>query len=188
MVQSLTNDIPGGAGRFNERLVLSLASNTNCMLMDDELNILPISSHVRDGLKPVPLREDGTPDVPGNGEPAAELKELVESLRDVQVSVSWDRSRSERLSLKVLMSESARHQQQQCHKSANSARTTPRLLVCPSCLSGSMGSFVSTESDVLKRARWCFMRYCHTKASGVVQHPCWGGSVSSTSIAVPCIS
>ncbi len=104
MVRSLTNDIPGGAGRFNERLVLSLASNTNCMLMDDELNILPISSHVRDGLKPVPLREDGTPDVPGNGESAAELKELVESLRDVQVSVSY-RSRSERLSLKVLMSE-----------------------------------------------------------------------------------
>ncbi|KAK9918544.1 hypothetical protein WJX75_004887 [Coccomyxa subellipsoidea] len=71
-------------GRFNERLVLSLASNTNCMLMDDELNILPISSHVRDGLKPVPVKEDGTPDIPGSGESAAELKELVESLSDVQ--------------------------------------------------------------------------------------------------------
>ncbi|BDA49001.1 RNA cytidine acetyltransferase [Coccomyxa sp. Obi] len=71
-------------GRFNERLVLSLASNTNCMLMDDELNILPISSHVRDGMKPIPLKEDGTPDVPGSSEAAAELKELTQSLRDVQ--------------------------------------------------------------------------------------------------------
>ena len=72
------------AGRFNERLVLSLASNTNCMLMDDELNILPISSHVRDGMKPIPLKEDGTPDVPGSSDTAAELRELTESLRDVQ--------------------------------------------------------------------------------------------------------
>ena len=64
--------------------MLSLASNTNCMLMDDELNILPISSHVRDGMKPIPLKEDGTPNVPGSSEAAAELKELTESLRDVQ--------------------------------------------------------------------------------------------------------
>lgn len=64
--------------------MLSLASNTNCMLMDDELNILPISSHVRDGLKPIALNEDGTPDVPGSSETAAELKDLTESLRDVQ--------------------------------------------------------------------------------------------------------
>lgn len=33
-------------GRFNERLVLSLASCQNCILMDDELNILPTSTHV----------------------------------------------------------------------------------------------------------------------------------------------
>ncbi len=31
------------SGRFNERLVLSLASCANCILMDDELNILPTS-------------------------------------------------------------------------------------------------------------------------------------------------
>ena len=34
------------AGRFNERLVLSLASCQNCVLMDDELNVLPTSTHV----------------------------------------------------------------------------------------------------------------------------------------------
>ena len=33
--------------RFNERFILSLSSNTNCCVMDDELNILPISSHIK---------------------------------------------------------------------------------------------------------------------------------------------
>lgn len=29
--------------RFNERFILSLSKNMNCIVMDDELNILPIS-------------------------------------------------------------------------------------------------------------------------------------------------
>jgi N-acetyltransferase 10 len=29
--------------RFNERMVLSLASCPNCIMMDDELNVLPTS-------------------------------------------------------------------------------------------------------------------------------------------------
>ncbi|KAK9283235.1 hypothetical protein L1049_011471 [Liquidambar formosana] len=33
--------------RFNERFLLSLASCKACLVMDDELNILPISSHVK---------------------------------------------------------------------------------------------------------------------------------------------
>ena len=45
-------------GRFNERLVLSLASNPACILMDDELNILPTSSHVAN-IKPLPRDDDG---------------------------------------------------------------------------------------------------------------------------------
>uniref|UniRef100_A0A8D3E5W6 RNA cytidine acetyltransferase n=1 Tax=Scophthalmus maximus TaxID=52904 RepID=A0A8D3E5W6_SCOMX len=32
-------------GRFNERFILSLASCKNCVAIDDQLNILPISSH-----------------------------------------------------------------------------------------------------------------------------------------------
>ena len=72
------------SGRFNERLVLSLASNTACLLMDDELNILPTSSHVA-SIASIPLTEDGLPDVPGAGGSQAELKELVESLKDTQV-------------------------------------------------------------------------------------------------------
>ena len=35
-------------GRFNERFLLSLAKAGNCLVLDDELNVLPISSHVRD--------------------------------------------------------------------------------------------------------------------------------------------
>lgn len=34
-------------GRFNERLVLSLASCPHCLLMDDELNVLPTSTLIR---------------------------------------------------------------------------------------------------------------------------------------------
>lgn len=37
------------AGRFNERLVLSLASNPHCLIMDDELNVLPTSTLIRYG-------------------------------------------------------------------------------------------------------------------------------------------
>ncbi|MQM05509.1 hypothetical protein Taro_038318 [Colocasia esculenta] len=42
--------------RFNERFLLSLASCKACVLMDDELNILPISSHIR-SIKPVSVAE-----------------------------------------------------------------------------------------------------------------------------------
>ena len=76
---------PNLAGRFNERLVLSLASNTACLLMDDELNILPTSSHVKH-IEPIQLHPDGTPAVPNSeAQSAAELKDLAASLEDTQV-------------------------------------------------------------------------------------------------------
>lgn len=43
-------------GRFNERFILSLASCETCIVMDDELNILPISSHMR-RITAVPVQE-----------------------------------------------------------------------------------------------------------------------------------
>jgi len=65
--------------------VLSLASCAACILMDDELNILPTSSHVA-RIAPVPLGEDGAPAAPGAGAgAAAELRELVAQLADTQV-------------------------------------------------------------------------------------------------------
>lgn len=70
--------------RFNERLVLSLSKCNGCILMDDELNILPTSTHVRN-IQPIPTNPDGTLAITSPGfEAKMELKELTDSLRDVQ--------------------------------------------------------------------------------------------------------
>ncbi|KAK4430637.1 RNA cytidine acetyltransferase 1 [Sesamum alatum] len=65
------------AGRFNERFLLSLASCKACIVMDDELNILPISSHMK-LITQLPVRED----VEGLSEAERELKNLKEQLND----------------------------------------------------------------------------------------------------------
>ncbi|PIN13145.1 putative P-loop ATPase fused to an acetyltransferase [Handroanthus impetiginosus] len=65
------------SGRFNERFLLSLASCKACIVMDDELNILPISSHTK-SITPVPAREDSE----GLSEAERELKNLKEKLND----------------------------------------------------------------------------------------------------------
>ncbi|KAG9328103.1 hypothetical protein JZ751_016551 [Albula glossodonta] len=66
-------------GRFNERFILSLASCKTCVVIDDQLNVLPISSHIAN-IKPVPpkTQEDGL------SPREVELKELKESLQDTQ--------------------------------------------------------------------------------------------------------
>ncbi|XP_037622753.1 RNA cytidine acetyltransferase [Sebastes umbrosus] len=66
-------------GRFNERFILSLASCKNCVVIDDQLNILPISSHMAN-IKAVPpkTQEDGL------SPREQELKDLKESLQDTQ--------------------------------------------------------------------------------------------------------
>jgi N-acetyltransferase 10 len=48
--------------RFNERFLLSLADCQSCLVVDDELNILPISSHARK-LRPVHARNDDDDEV-----------------------------------------------------------------------------------------------------------------------------
>ncbi|ORX58725.1 DUF699-domain-containing protein [Hesseltinella vesiculosa] len=65
-------------GRFNERFILSLGASESCLVVDDELNVLPISKgkHV----KPLP---------PVSGDDAkteqqVELEELKESLADTE--------------------------------------------------------------------------------------------------------
>ncbi|KAL0432042.1 UNVERIFIED_CONTAM: RNA cytidine acetyltransferase 1 [Sesamum radiatum] len=65
------------AGRFNERFLLSLASCKACIVMDDELNILPISSHMK-SITQLPVREDSE----GLSEAERELKNLKEQLND----------------------------------------------------------------------------------------------------------
>ncbi|TKS73604.1 RNA cytidine acetyltransferase [Collichthys lucidus] len=66
-------------GRFNERFILSLASCKNCVVIDDQLNILPVSSHMAN-IKPIPpkTQEDGL------SPREQELKDLKESLQDTQ--------------------------------------------------------------------------------------------------------
>jgi N-acetyltransferase 10 len=64
-------------GRFNERFILSLTNCPACIFMDDELNILPVSSHVRtlEALGP-----GAEADADGAG--GAELRELRATLAE----------------------------------------------------------------------------------------------------------
>eukprot|EP01098_Paradermamoeba_levis_P010739 TRINITY_DN4523_c0_g2_i1.p1 TRINITY_DN4523_c0_g2~~TRINITY_DN4523_c0_g2_i1.p1 ORF type:complete len:965 (-),score=326.48 TRINITY_DN4523_c0_g2_i1:44-2938(-) len=63
--------------RFNERFILSLASCPNCLVADDELNVLPISTHAR-AIVPLPPRmEEETPI-------EKELKELKLSMKNTE--------------------------------------------------------------------------------------------------------
>ncbi|CAH1762846.1 13848_t:CDS:10 [Entrophospora sp. SA101] len=64
--------------RFNERFILSLGSCENCLVVDDELNVLPISAGKN--VKPIPakLSEESL------AEQQVELKELKNSLIDTQ--------------------------------------------------------------------------------------------------------
>lgn len=64
-------------GRFNERFILSLVNCANCIFMDDELNILPLSTHVR-SLEPLPSGQEADPDGAGG----AELRDLRSTLAD----------------------------------------------------------------------------------------------------------
>ncbi|GAA5823755.1 hypothetical protein JCM5353_008583 [Sporobolomyces roseus] len=74
--------------RFNERFLLSLGSNPSCLVVDDELNVLPISA----GKDIVPIDPDlgvGVAKSSGKGkrrelEGEAELTALKESLKDTK--------------------------------------------------------------------------------------------------------
>lgn len=65
--------------RFNERFILSLSSCERCIVLDDELNVLPISKHARkiEALPPSDSESELTKD-------QLELKDLKESLRETQ--------------------------------------------------------------------------------------------------------
>jgi N-acetyltransferase 10 len=56
------NDV---VGRFNERFILSLASCASCLVLDDELNVLPISRHAK-SIAPI-LVGDAPKDKRGKG-------------------------------------------------------------------------------------------------------------------------
>lgn len=68
------NDV---TARFNERFILSLSSCENCLVVDDELNILPISAGKKVMPRSVENQDQLTP-------AQVELKELKESLRETE--------------------------------------------------------------------------------------------------------
>ncbi|KAH3676167.1 hypothetical protein WICMUC_002189 [Wickerhamomyces mucosus] len=63
--------------RFNERFILSLGGCQNCLVVDDELNVLPLSGGKN--VTPLPPKDDDE-----LTEKQIELKQLKESLADVQ--------------------------------------------------------------------------------------------------------
>lgn len=76
-VHSRYRSASGGSvvARFNERFVLSLASCDDCLILDDELNVLPISK----GKDITPVDEEDIEDLKGKMA-EKELKNLKESL------------------------------------------------------------------------------------------------------------
>ncbi|CAN7938637.1 unnamed protein product, partial [Ixodes hexagonus] len=67
-------------GRFNERFILSLSSCQTCLVVDDQLNILPVSTSAA-AITPVTRTSEASTD----GDPeASELSSLKASLQDTQ--------------------------------------------------------------------------------------------------------
>uniref|UniRef100_A0A914HDX2 RNA cytidine acetyltransferase n=1 Tax=Globodera rostochiensis TaxID=31243 RepID=A0A914HDX2_GLORO len=66
-------------GRFNERFILSLASCMNCVVMDDCLNVLPISSNVLKMPSSMPVSQKNA-----KSDEALELVQMQQSLVDTK--------------------------------------------------------------------------------------------------------
>ena len=64
--------------RFNERFILSLGSCESCLVVDDELNVLPISGGKN--VRPLPPPDVDTPKTPQQ----IELQSVKDSLRDTE--------------------------------------------------------------------------------------------------------
>ncbi|KAF8822215.1 ATPase (DUF699) protein [Cardiosporidium cionae] len=82
--------------RFNERFILSLASCSGCLIVDDELNILPLSRHAKQILpieKDFSIAKESQSDSVQIGDGLSaflstnqkELRELKESLKEVDI-------------------------------------------------------------------------------------------------------
>jgi N-acetyltransferase 10 len=69
--------------RFNERFLLSLASCPDCLVIDDKLNVLPLSSHVKD-IQPIPLADEERSANHILTGKEKELKTLQKSLEETQ--------------------------------------------------------------------------------------------------------
>lgn len=70
-------------GRFNERFILSLSDCSAAIVADDELNVLPISSHVR-SLSGIDSGDQNSSETPEGESASVQLKDLKESLAETQ--------------------------------------------------------------------------------------------------------
>jgi len=66
-------------GRFNERFILSLSSCSNCLVIDDQLRILPISANAQNITAVIPKSKEEL-----MTKEEIELKEVKDSLQDTQ--------------------------------------------------------------------------------------------------------
>jgi N-acetyltransferase 10 len=64
--------------RFNERFILSLSSCKTCLAIDDELNILPITAHIKD------IKEVQVPGLSGKEEGKMENLYLTKEQRELK--------------------------------------------------------------------------------------------------------
>ena len=77
--------------RFNERFILSLARNTNCIVMDDEMNILPLSGATIANLA-APAESVDT----SSGEDFAEISQLAANIKPVgDIVIGMSRTRDQ---------------------------------------------------------------------------------------------
>jgi N-acetyltransferase 10 len=80
----------GGGGfepRFNERFILSLGNCTNCIVMDDEMNILPISTATLASLE-APAESVATQDESADIEQVSKMAASIKPVGDVVVGMS----------------------------------------------------------------------------------------------------
>ncbi|CAM9182779.1 unnamed protein product [Chrysoparadoxa australica] len=86
--------------RFNERFMLSLGDCRSCLILDDELNVLPLSSHAK-GIKALPPTDEGH--APGDSKDLRELKASLEETVPIGPLVSGARTLDQARALLTFM-------------------------------------------------------------------------------------
>lgn len=82
--EAYSNVVP----RFNERFILSLTKNDGCMVVDDEFNVLPISSKIKDMTA---IEDDGEHETKDQRELVA-LKDSMKAVKPIGPLVSCSRT------------------------------------------------------------------------------------------------
>jgi N-acetyltransferase 10 len=134
--------------RFNERFILSLGNCHNCLVCDDELNVLPISRKTLRGLEPSKYTKGDSGEVvrEETGK-EQELKDLQESLIDtphvgalVELSKTLDQAKA----LLVFLEACSEKKQQSTTVALTAARGRGKSAALGLCLAGAISLGYST--------------------------------------------